>query len=63
MTRKYIDCRDMPDSTCSVAISANDTDELVEAAAQHAVKAHRHPDTPDLRKEVRKMVKEGSPRP
>jgi len=63
MARKYIDCRAMPsDTKCTIAISADNTDELVEAAAQHAAKVHQHADSPDLRKEIRKMVKEGSPR-
>lgn len=63
MARKYIDCRDMPsDAKCTIAISADSTDELVEAAAQHAAKVHKHTDSPELRNEIRKLVKEGSPR-
>ena len=45
MDRKFIDCRDYPsDSGCSIAISADSEDEVVEAAAQHAVKVHGHED-------------------
>ncbi|MEP7061642.1 MAG: DUF1059 domain-containing protein [Betaproteobacteria bacterium] len=63
MARKYIDCREMPsDSKCTVAISADNADELVEAAAQHAMRVHKHADSPDLRNDIRKMVKEGVPR-
>ncbi|HXU51429.1 MAG TPA: DUF1059 domain-containing protein [Casimicrobiaceae bacterium] len=63
MARKYIDCRDMPsDVKCTIAISADSADEVVEAAAQHAAKVHKHPDSPQLRNDIRKMVKDGSPR-
>lgn len=62
MSRKYIDCRDYPsESGCTVAISANSEDELVEAAAQHAVRVHGHQDSPELREQLRQMVREGEP--
>jgi predicted small metal-binding protein len=62
MDRKYIDCRDYPsESGCTVAISADSQDELVEAAAQHAVKVHGHQDGPELRAQLNQIVKEGQP--
>ena len=62
MDRKYIDCRDYPsESGCTVAISADSADEVVQAAAEHAVKVHGHQDTPELREQLRGMVKEGAP--
>ena len=63
MTRKYIDCRDYPqvEERCTVAISADSEDELVEAAVQHGVKVHGYEDTPDLRREMKASIKEGSP--
>jgi predicted small metal-binding protein len=62
MTRKYIDCRLFPsDTKCSVAISADTEDEVVDAAAQHAVSVHKHEDSPQLRKQIRASVKEGNP--
>jgi predicted small metal-binding protein len=62
MSRKSIDCRDYPsESGCTVAISADSADEVVEAAAQHAVKVHGHEDGPELRGQLRQMVKEGAP--
>ena len=62
MTRKYIDCREYPsDMNCSVALSANTENELLEAAVQHAVAVHQHQDTPELRQQLRKMFKSGSP--
>ena len=62
MNRKYIDCRDFPSETgCTVAISADSEDELVEAAAQHAVKVHGHQDGPELRAMLRDGVRTGEP--
>ena len=62
MERKYIDCREYPsESGCTVAISADSADEVVQAAAEHAVKVHGHQDTPELREQLRGMVKEGAP--
>lgn len=62
MARKYIDCREIPsDMDCTVALSADSEEELVEAAAQHAVAVHGHEDTPELRSQLRQTVKEGSP--
>ena len=62
MARKYIDCRDYPSETgCTVAISADSNEELVEAAAQHAVQVHGHQDGPELRQQLGKLVKEGEP--
>ena len=62
MDRKYIDCREYPsESGCTVAISADSEDEVVQAAAEHAVKVHGHQDTPQLREQLRGMVKEGAP--
>jgi predicted small metal-binding protein len=62
MARKYIDCRLFPsDTKCSVAISADTEDEVVAAAAQHAVSVHKHEDSPQLRQQIRASVKEGSP--
>lgn len=64
MARKYIDCREYPETAkgCSVAISADSEDEVVEAAARHGIDVHGYEDTPDLREELRTAVKEGSPR-
>lgn len=62
MARKYIDCRAIPsDSKCTVAISADTENELMDAAVQHAVSVHGHRDTPELREQLKKAFKEGSP--
>jgi predicted small metal-binding protein len=64
MARKYIDCRESPEFAegCSVAISADSEDEVVEAAAMHGVEVHGYEDTAELREQLRMAVKEGSPR-
>ncbi len=60
--RKYIDCRDYPNNkTCTVAISADSDEELLEAAVQHVVSVHGYSDTPEFREELRKSFKKGSP--
>jgi predicted small metal-binding protein len=62
MARKYIDCRDYPsESGCTVAISADSQDELVDAAAQHAMQVHGHQDGPELRAQLNQIVREGEP--
>lgn len=62
MTRKYIDCREIPsDMHCTVAIAADTEDELMEAAVQHAVQVHKHEDSREFREQLRKAFKEGAP--
>jgi predicted small metal-binding protein len=59
MARKYIDCRDVPsEMNCTVAISADSEDELIDAVVQHVVAVHSHEDTPDLRSMLRQGIKE-----
>jgi predicted small metal-binding protein len=58
MERRYIDCRAYPsEMNCTVMISADSETELIEAAVQHAVAVHKERDTPELREEIRKLVK------
>ncbi len=62
MERFYADCRDYPsDSNCTVAISADSKDELLEASLQHMISVHKHTDTPEFRTEILKTFKEGAP--
>jgi predicted small metal-binding protein len=60
MSRKYIDCRENtdPENKCTVAISADTDDEVLETAVQHGITAHGMQDSPDLRKELRTWIKE-----
>lgn len=58
MIRKFIDCRDFPsERNCTVAIFADNEHELLEAAVQHAMIAHGHKDTPELRAQLRQTSK------
>jgi predicted small metal-binding protein len=62
MTRKYVDCREFPsESNCTVAICADSEEELMEVAVQHAVSVHKHEDTPEFRKQLKQLFKEGTP--
>jgi predicted small metal-binding protein len=62
MGRKYIDCREVPsESKCTVAISADSENELLEAAVAHAMKVHGHRDSPEFREQLKKAIKDGSP--
>jgi predicted small metal-binding protein len=59
MARMYIDCRQYPsEMNCSVSIAADSKKELIDAATQHAVAVHGHKDSPELREEIGKMIKE-----
>jgi predicted small metal-binding protein len=58
MARKVADCRDMPSEVgCTLTISGEE-EEVVAAAAQHAVAVHGHTDGSELREQVRSMLKE-----
>lgn len=62
MARKYIDCREFPsEMKCTVSISADSEEELVNAAVQHAAAVHGQKDTPEFRMEVRKAIHQGMP--
>ncbi len=64
MARKFIDCRNFPSETkCTVAISADSVDELVDVATRHAVRVHKHQDSPELRQQNGASVREGDPAP
>jgi predicted small metal-binding protein len=59
MARKYTDCRELPsEMNCTVGIAADSEEELIEAAVQHMVAVHSHEDTPELRAEIKGMMKD-----
>ena len=61
MARKVADCREFPsESGCTLTISGEE-EEVVRAASEHAVSVHGHEDTPELREEVRGMLKDEAP--
>ena len=54
--RKIIDCRSMPsEKNCSLTIAGKES-EVVPIATYHAIHAHSHKDTPELRDEIRKQL-------
>lgn len=56
MARKIADCRRFEsESNCSLTIIGEE-DEVVQAAARHAVDVHGHTDGPDLRSEIRDLL-------
>jgi len=62
MGRKFIDCRETPSvMNCSIAISADSENELIDAAVQHAVFVHGHKETPEFRMMIKQAIKDGNP--
>ena len=56
MDRMMADCRRFEsDSECQLTI-IGPADDVVAAAAQHAVASHGHQDTPELRENLRSML-------
>jgi len=57
MTRHSVYCREIPSgNNCDVKISGSE-EHLVDAAAVHMVTHHGHVETPELRDEVRRMMR------
>ena len=57
-TRKSIDCRDYPsENNCSLKISGTE-EEVLDAAVQHAASVQGHESTPELREQIRSMLKD-----
>ena len=56
--RKVIDCRWFPtDKPCDVAISGNE-EQVLDLATQHAVESHGQKNTPELREQLRSMLRD-----
>lgn len=54
--RKSIDCRLHPsENGCTLKISGTE-EEVLDAASAHAIAAHGHPDTPELRNQLRALL-------
>lgn len=54
--RKIIDCRNFPnEQNCTIAISGTE-EELLDLAVHHAVTVHGHPQTAELREQIRSML-------
>jgi len=57
-SRKSIDCRDYPsEKNCSLKMSGTE-EEVLDAAVQHAASAHGHENSPELRDQIKSMLKD-----
>ena len=56
--RKAVDCRLYPsEKGCTLRIEGTE-EEVLEAATQHAVTAHGHTNSPELREQMRTLLKD-----
>jgi hypothetical protein len=57
-TRKVIDCRSFPaEKPCTIAISGSE-EEVLDLAVFHAISVHGHANTPELRGQIRTLLRE-----
>ena len=57
MQRKVADCRLMPsEKGCTLTIAGTE-DEVLKAAVRHAVEDHGHKNSPELRNQIKAMLK------
>ena len=56
MARMMADCRRFPSETNCSLVLIGEEDEVVRAAAEHAVSVHSHEDTPELRQQLRDFL-------
>ncbi|MDH3869444.1 MAG: DUF1059 domain-containing protein [Desulfuromonadales bacterium] len=62
MGRKYFDCRSYPEGPkCSMILSADTEEELIEEVVKHNIRVHGDNDTKEFRELIRKDIKEGLP--
>jgi hypothetical protein len=55
--RKSIDCREHPSERgCTLRIEGTE-EEVLDAAVSHAVTSHGHTDNPELREQIRTLLK------
>ncbi|MDX6443865.1 MAG: hypothetical protein QOH71_939 [Blastocatellia bacterium] len=55
--RKAIDCRDYPSERgCTLRLEGTD-EEVLDAAVNHAITSHGHTDNPELREQIRGLLK------
>jgi len=60
--RKSIDCRDYPsESGCTLKLEGSE-DEVLDAAVNHAITRHGHTDNPELREQIRLLLKNAESR-
>jgi predicted small metal-binding protein len=61
MARKMIDCRSVPNEVGCTLTIAGQEEEVLDAAAAHAVAKHGHEDTPELRDALRAGLQDAEP--
>lgn len=61
MARKMIDCRQVPNEIGCTLTIAGEQDEVLDAAAAHAVAKHGHENTPELREQLRGALADAEP--
>ncbi|UKY49084.1 DUF1059 domain-containing protein [Streptomyces inhibens] len=59
--RKKVDCRDYPSEVNCTLVIAGEEEEVVRAASEHAASVHGHTDSPELRQQIRTMLKDEVP--
>jgi predicted small metal-binding protein len=58
--RKSIDCRNYPsEKNCSLKLSGTE-EEVLDTAVQHAASTHGHHNSPELREQLKSMLKDES---
>ncbi|MEP6741350.1 MAG: DUF1059 domain-containing protein [bacterium] len=56
--RKVVDCRLHPsEKGCTLSIEGT-PEEVIEAATQHAITAHGHTNSPELREQIKSIMKD-----
>jgi predicted small metal-binding protein len=63
MPRKVVDCRDYPSEKNCTLMMSGEEDEVLRAATEHAVAVHGHQNTPELKEEIRKILKNETDQP
>ena len=62
MNRYSIDSRDYPgDAKCTVALSADTKEELLESVVQHGTKVHGYEETSEFREQIVKELERNAP--
>lgn len=57
-SRKVIDCRLYPsEKNCTLSIEGTEA-EVLEASIQHAITAHGHTNSPELREQIKSIMKD-----
>jgi hypothetical protein len=58
MAQQFVYCRDfIDDGECSVSLGADNLEDLIELAVEHAHAWHREEDTPALRAYIRQNIR------